>query len=103
MPSSDPAGLRRSYAAPAPGADIVALVLLGPHRFEIQRVPVPTPGLGEVLCRVGAVTICGTDPKVVDGKIAGRPPAYPFIAGHEWAGQIVAVGPSVTNYVVGEC
>ncbi|MBM4333182.1 MAG: zinc-binding dehydrogenase [Deltaproteobacteria bacterium] len=70
-----------------------ALVLTGPGKFEIQEVPVPTPGPFEVLCRIGAVAICGTDPEVIKGSMAGYwPPSYPFIPGHEWAGEVVALG-----------
>ena len=70
-----------------------ALVLTAPGKFEIQEVPVPSPGPFEVLCRIGAVAICGTDPEVIRGGLAGYwPPAYPFIPGHEWSGQVVALG-----------
>ena len=48
-----------------------ALVLTGPGEFEIQEVPVPSPGPFEVLCRIGAVAICGTDPEVVRGGFPG--------------------------------
>lgn len=79
-----------------------ALVLTAPKQFGIERVPIPTPSAGEVLCRVGAVTICGTDPKVIQGLIPGWPPQYPFIAGHEWAGQVIALGSGVTSFAVGD-
>ncbi|HSR12898.1 MAG TPA: alcohol dehydrogenase catalytic domain-containing protein, partial [Thermodesulfobacteriota bacterium] len=70
-----------------------AVVLTGPGKFELQDVPVPVPGPFEVLCRIGAVAICGSDPEIVRGGLAGYwPPSYPFIAGHEWAGEIVALG-----------
>ena len=73
-----------------------ALVLLGPDRFEILEVPAPKPVGDEVLCRVKAVAICGTDPKIVAGKFPGMwPPSYPFIAGHEWAGEIVELAESL--------
>jgi L-iditol 2-dehydrogenase len=85
-----------------PGKTMQALVLLEPHRFEIQEVPTPQPGPGEVLCRVRATAICGSDPKVIDGKIPGWPPGYPFIAGHEWAGQVVQLGEGVTGWKPGE-
>ena len=48
-----------------------ALVLKGPNDFEIQEVPTPEPKGDEVLCRVKAVAICGTDPKIVAGKFPG--------------------------------
>ncbi len=76
-----------------------ALVVLEPNRFEIQEVPVPLPGRNEVLCRVRAVSICGTDAHLVRGDYPGFwPPSFPFIPGHEWAGEIVALGPGAEGY-----
>ncbi len=81
-----------------------ALVLTGPGSFEIQEVPVPSPGPFEVLCRVRAVAICGTDPEVIRGNLAGYwPPEYPFIPGHEWAGEVAALGENAgTFFQIGE-
>jgi L-iditol 2-dehydrogenase len=71
-----------------------ALVVLEPERFEIQQVPIPEPGPMEVLCRVRAVSICGTDSHLIAGDYPGFwPPAFPIIPGHEWAGEIVRLGP----------
>jgi L-iditol 2-dehydrogenase len=71
-----------------------ALVVLEPNKLEIQEVPIPTPGANEVLARVRAVSICGTDAHLVRGDYPGFwPPAFPFIPGHEWAGEIAALGP----------
>ncbi|MFO7531310.1 MAG: alcohol dehydrogenase catalytic domain-containing protein, partial [Candidatus Limnocylindrales bacterium] len=71
-----------------------ALVVLEPERFEIQAVPIPEPGPMEVLCRVKAVSICGTDSHLIAGDYPGFwPPAFPIIPGHEWAGEIVKLGP----------
>ncbi len=71
-----------------------ALVVLEPDRFEIQEVPVPEPGPMEVLCRVRAVSICGTDSHLIAGDYPGFwPPSFPIIPGHEWAGEIVRLGP----------
>ncbi|HSG86734.1 MAG TPA: zinc-binding dehydrogenase [Candidatus Limnocylindrales bacterium] len=71
-----------------------ALVLPEPGRMEVREVPVPEPGPNEVLARVKAVSICGTDAHLIRGDYPGFwPPAYPFIPGHEWAGDIVALGP----------
>ena len=75
-------------------ATMEALVVLEPNKLEIQEVPVPTPGPNEVLARVRAVSICGTDAHLVRGDYPGFwPPAFPFIPGHEWAGEIAALGP----------
>ncbi len=71
-----------------------ALVVLEPERFEIQAVPIPEPGPMEVLCRVKAVSICGTDSHLIAGDYPGFwPPAFPIIPGHEWSGEIVKLGP----------
>jgi len=76
-----------------------ALVVLEPGRTEIQEVPVPAPGPNEVLAKVHAVSICGTDVHLVRGDYPGFwPPAFPFIPGHEWSGEIVALGPGSDLY-----
>lgn len=80
-----------------------AAVLTGPGKFEIKNVPVPKPGFQEVLCRIMAVAICGSDPEIIRGGLAGIwPPEYPFIAGHEWAGEVAAVGEGVADYKIGD-
>jgi L-iditol 2-dehydrogenase len=49
------------------------------------------------------VAICGSDPEIIRGDLAGTwPPAYPFTAGHEWSGEIAAVGEDVENFKVGD-
>ena len=76
-----------------------ALVVLEPDRLEIQEVPIPTPGPNEVLARVRAVSICGTDAHLIRGDYPGFwPPSFPFIPGHEWAGEIAALGPGAERY-----
>ncbi len=76
-----------------------ALVVREPGRMEIQDVPVPVPGPNEVLARVRAVSICGTDAHLIRGDYPGFwPPSFPFIPGHEWAGEIAALGPGVDLY-----
>lgn len=80
-------------------ATMQALVVLEPNRLEIQEVPVPVPGPNEVLARVRAVSICGTDAHLIRGDYPGFwPPAFPFIPGHEWAGEIAALGPGAERY-----
>ncbi|MDR1049358.1 MAG: zinc-binding dehydrogenase [Synergistaceae bacterium] len=80
-----------------------AVVLTGPGKFEIQEADVPKPGPNEVLCRIGGVAICGSDPEVIRGDLAGEwPPSYPFIAGHEWAGRVAALGENVSAFQVGQ-
>lgn len=81
-----------------------AIVMRGPRNYGVERVPVPRPDAGEVLVRIMAVSICGTDPKVFDGSFRGVnwPPAYPFIPGHEFAGEVVEVGENVPGFKVGD-
>jgi L-iditol 2-dehydrogenase len=80
-----------------------ALVLTGANEFEIREVITPEPGPGEVLARVEAVAICGTDPKIIAGQFAGLwPKSYPAIIGHEWAGTIVGLGSETSRCSLGD-
>ncbi|OGP55338.1 MAG: hypothetical protein A2162_06060 [Deltaproteobacteria bacterium RBG_13_52_11b] len=80
-----------------------ALVLQDVGKFKLESVDVPQPGDDEVLARVRAVAICGTDPKIVKGVFKGLwPKSYPAIIGHEWAGEIVQAGRSVRRVNVGD-
>ena len=80
-----------------------ACVLSEPGKFEIRDVEVKMPGKHEVLCKIRAVAICGSDPEVIRGDLAGTwPPSYPFIAGHEWSGEVVAVGENVHEFKAGD-
>jgi L-iditol 2-dehydrogenase len=84
-----------------------ALVYTAPHRIELMDQAGPVPGLGEVLVKVAAVGICGSDMHAYHGHDERRP--APLILGHEAAGtiltgpnqgRIVAVNPLVA---CGEC
>jgi L-iditol 2-dehydrogenase len=70
-----------------------ALVVTAPNEFAVEDVARPRPGDFEVLCRVLAVAICGTDPHIIQGHYPGFwPKAWPLIPGHEWCGMIEQVG-----------
>lgn len=69
--------------------------LLGPERLELREVPVPEPGPGEILVRIGAATTCGTDVKVLRRGGHPRMLHVPTPFGHEMAGTVAAVGPSL--------
>ena len=76
------------------GRDMLAAQLVDWNQLTISRIPTPELGHGEVLLRVAACGICGTDLKLVSGGFAGKwPPSLPFVLGHEWAGTIVEMGP----------
>ena len=81
-----------------------AVQIHAPGEFSVDWVPVPHPGRGEVLVEVKAVAICGSDPGIFNGKVLqnGWPPHFPFIAGHEFAAQVVALGEGVTNLKPGD-
>jgi L-iditol 2-dehydrogenase len=75
-----------------------ALVLRAPHDFSVEDVPRPRPGPFEVLCRVRATAICGTDPHIVAGDYPGFwPKEFPLIPGHEWCGEVVELGPGAAE------
>ena len=77
-----------------------ALVLEGVGRLVYRDVPEPViMEPSEVIVRVGASSICGSDVHGFQGKPPGRTP--PLVMGHETAGTVVAVGPWVRNVEVG--
>jgi threonine dehydrogenase-like Zn-dependent dehydrogenase len=78
-----------------------AVVVERPGAVALQRVPRPEPGPGEVLIRVGAAGICGSDVELLEGRRPAQYVRYPIIPGHEWAGTVEAVGPGVANLEVG--
>ena len=61
--------------------------------LRLEEVPVPEPGPGEVLVRVEAAGVCGTDRHLFRGEFPARPPVT---LGHEFAGRVVARGAGVT-------
>ena len=69
--------------------------------LSLQRVPVPTPGPGEVLVRIHASGVCHTDVHAGDGDWPVKP-TPPFIPGHEGAGVVEALGEGVAHVKVGD-
>jgi 2-desacetyl-2-hydroxyethyl bacteriochlorophyllide A dehydrogenase len=70
-----------------------AVVWEAPGKLALSEVPDPTPGHGELIVKVGACGICGTDVHIADGEFPPTP--YPIVPGHEFAGQVVALGEDV--------
>lgn len=66
-----------------------------------RAVPVPEPGEGEILLRVRACGICGTDLKIASGRLSGIV-RLPLVQGHEIAGEIAALGPGVEGLSAGD-
>jgi threonine dehydrogenase-like Zn-dependent dehydrogenase len=67
----------------------------------IEEVPIPDPGPGEVLLRVHWSSICGTDLHIYLGEFKNRV-TYPRILGHEFSGEVEAVGSGVTTVAGGD-
>ncbi len=78
-----------------------AVVLHEADAMRIEPRPVPKPAPGEALVKVNCTSICGTDVKVLHRTLQGQPPG-PFIMGHEYAGTVVALGPDVDEFRVGD-
>ena len=77
-----------------------AIVLDRPGSFRVAEVPDPTPGAGQIVVKVDACGICGTDIHIMDGEFPPTP--YPITPGHEFAGTIAAVASDVrTDLPVG--
>jgi len=77
-----------------------ALLLSKYRHLEITDLPTPTPGPGEVLVRVAACGICGSDVHGYDGSSGRRIP--PIVMGHEAAGRVASVGSGVTGLSEGD-
>ena len=77
--------------------------LHAPRDVRIEEMPTPQPGPGQVLMRVTAVGICRSDIQYyASGRIGVDIMDEPQALGHEFAGQVVGVGPNVTDFVVGD-
>jgi L-iditol 2-dehydrogenase len=68
----------------------------------VPDYPVPEPGPNEVVIRVEACAICGTDPKILASGWPNHPPYGEFVFGHEYAGTIAALGPGATEFQIGD-
>ena len=77
-----------------------SLLLSAYNHLEIAEFPAPIAGPDEVLVRVAACGICGSDVHGYDGSSGRRIP--PIVMGHEAAGTVAAVGPGVEGYAVGD-
>ena len=79
-------------------------VLPGDSTTELRTLPVPTPGHGEVVLRMKASTICGSDIRCIYHEHLGEgPEAYQgVVAGHEPCGQIIATGPGCRRFREGD-
>ena len=84
-----------------------AWVLNDPGQLTLTRKPVPVPKKAEVLVRIDAIAICATDLEIIyrgpPALIEGGPPFNKnWTPGHEYMGTVVALGPSVDEYEIGQ-
>ncbi len=83
--------------------------LHGPKDLRVKEVEVPTLKANQVLIKVGACGICGSDVECFEGLSAeGRYDLGPYTPGHEWGGEIIEIGSDVTTLkpgckVTGDC
>jgi L-iditol 2-dehydrogenase len=77
--------------------------LHGPRDMRVDDgLSAAEPAPGEALIRVRAVGVCGSDVHFyVDGRIGDTPAPFPYILGHEFSGEIAALGPGVSEPPVG--
>lgn len=76
-----------------------AVVISAPGEVEVTTVPDVAPGPREVAVAVAGCGICGTDLHILEGEFA---PTLPVTPGHEFAGEVVALGTDVSELSVGD-
>lgn len=77
-----------------------ALIFDRPGEIRVDDLPSPTPGPGEAVIEVGAASLCASDLRVYRGEKYAKPGVVP---GHEFAGQVIAVGSGVDELKLGDC
>ena len=100
----DDINISKKYSLPK---KMKAWVLKNPNELELKTKAIPTPGYSEVLVKIDAVAICATDldvisygpPALIEGE---KPFNKDFTPGHEYMGTVVALGPSVDEFQIGD-
>lgn len=72
-----------------------------PETAETVNLPDPEPGPGEIIVAMRAAGVNYPDLLVVEGRYQHKPP-LPFTPGKELAGEVLAIGPAVTNFIAGD-
>src|SRR6202011_2877439 len=96
MDRAEAADSRADYGS----GEMKAVVFEKPGQIDVTRVADPTPEASDVILKVEACGICGTDLHLLNGDISSA--HYPVVPGHEFCGEVVAVGRAVTNVRVGD-
>ena len=90
----------KKYNIERGGCKVKALSYLGPRQMIFTEKETPTPKKGEVLIRVRACGICGSDIHGYLGITGRRTP--PVTMGHEFSGEIVSLGEGVSKFSIGD-
>lgn len=74
-----------------------------PYELRVEEIELPELKSNQILVKVKACGICGSDVECFTGKSAeGRYDIAPYTPGHEWAGEIVQIGSSISTFNVGD-
>lgn len=88
-----------------PEGNMRALQITAPGHVKLAEIPIPKPWPDGVLVRTSYVGLCGTDLELFHGATSyqkdGRA-TFPLVFGHEWSGQVVAVGEAARGFAVGD-
>lgn len=76
-----------------------AIVYSAPREWELKEIPTPEPKANQVLIRVKGCGVCRTDAHIHEGDFISR---FPLTPGHEFTGEIAAVGADVKEFAVGD-
>lgn len=79
-----------------------AIVIDGPNQVRLAEVAIPAPEPDEVLIRSRAVGICGSDVELYKGTRPEGFYRYPLVPGHEWSGEVAALGERVRGLSAGD-
>ncbi len=82
-----------------------SIVVTAPGKMELQERPIPVLAPGWVVVRVRAMGVCGTDLEILEGSLPylrNGGTSYPIVPGHEWSGEVAAVGEGVDRFTPGD-
>jgi propanol-preferring alcohol dehydrogenase len=80
-----------------------ALQLVGWQKpLELREIPVPEPGPGEVLLKIGGAGACHSDLHIMEAPEGSVSVTFPFTLGHENAGWVEKLGPGAAGYAIGD-
>jgi 2-desacetyl-2-hydroxyethyl bacteriochlorophyllide A dehydrogenase len=79
-----------------------AFIVTAPRRFGLADIPEPRPANDEILVRVAACGICGSDLDIIEGTRPMEVTAYPVVLGHEFAGEVFELGREVRGLRPGQ-